>query len=137
MNMIYENWRISASNDPFVRAFSWLLCFVSLHGRCRYSELNWSLFSHIWTEYEERVRISPYSIELLENTDQKNSKYGHCSCSVCFNLCFCSLLNTCIYCNNIESLKRKNSKYCLVCEAVNPVFGNIFRQYFWWIWRGS
>ena len=30
----------------------------------------WSVFSHIRTEYEERLRISPYSVRLRENTDQ-------------------------------------------------------------------
>ena len=83
-------------------------------------------------EYGEIVRISPYSVEMRENTDQKNSEYGHFSRSVCFNLCFCSLLNTGLYCNNIESHTEKHSKYCLVCEAVliDRAFGNIFRQYF-------
>ena len=28
------------------------------------------------------LRISPYSVQMRENTDQNNSKYGHFSCSV-------------------------------------------------------
>ena len=31
----------------------------------------WSVFSCIWTEYEETLRISLYSVQLRENTDQK------------------------------------------------------------------
>ena len=31
----------------------------------------WSLFSHIWTEYGEIRSISPYSVRMRENTDQK------------------------------------------------------------------
>ena len=36
-----------------------------------------STFSHIWSEYGEILRISPYSVRMWENTDQKNSEYGH------------------------------------------------------------
>ena len=35
------------------------------------------IFSHIWTEYGEIQSISQYSARMRENTDQKNSKYGH------------------------------------------------------------
>ena len=31
----------------------------------------WSVFSRIWTEYGEILRISPYSARMWENTDQK------------------------------------------------------------------
>ena len=40
--------------------------------KCPYPEFFWSLFSLIRTEYVER-----YSIQMRENTDQKNSEYGH------------------------------------------------------------
>ena len=30
--------------------------------------------------------ISPYSVRMRENTDQKNSEYGHFSCSVCLKI---------------------------------------------------
>ena len=33
------------------------------------------LFSLIWTEYREILRISPYLIQMRENADQKNSEY--------------------------------------------------------------
>ena len=42
-----------------------------------YSELFWSAFSRIQTEYGEIFRISPYSVRMRENADQNNSKYGH------------------------------------------------------------
>ena len=38
-----------------------------------YSELFWSAFFHIRTEYGEILRISPYSVQIREN----NSEYGH------------------------------------------------------------
>ena len=36
-------------------------------------------FSLIRTEYGEILRICPYSVQLQENTDQKNYEYGHFS----------------------------------------------------------
>ena len=39
----------------------------------------WSVFSRIRTEYGEILRISPYSVRMKENTDQKNLEYGHFS----------------------------------------------------------
>ena len=37
----------------------------------------WSVFFRIWTEYFVILRISPYSVRMRENADQKNSEYGH------------------------------------------------------------
>ena len=45
--------------------------------KCPYSEFVWSVFSRIRTEYGEILRISPYSVRMRENTDRKNSEYGH------------------------------------------------------------
>ena len=42
----------------------------SLRKKCLYSELFWSVFSRIRTEYGEILRMR-------ENTDQNNSEYGH------------------------------------------------------------
>ena len=47
--------------------------------KCAYSEFFWSVFSRIWTEYGEILRISPYSVCVWENTYQKNFEYGHFS----------------------------------------------------------
>ena len=33
--------------------------------------------SPIWTEYGEKLRMSPYSVQMRENKDQNNFKYGH------------------------------------------------------------
>ena len=52
--------------------------------KCPYLELFWSLFSRIRIEYGEILRISPYSVQMRENTDQKNSEYGHFWYSVYF-----------------------------------------------------
>ena len=57
-----------------------------------YSELFWSLFSCIRTEYGEVFRISPYSIRMQANTDQNNSWYGHFSRSEVFDRVLNALL---------------------------------------------
>ena len=61
---------------------------ITLREKCPYSEFSWSVFSNIQTEYGKKLRIlriSPYSVRLRENTDQKNSEYGHFSWSVTFS----------------------------------------------------
>ena len=47
------------------------------HKKCPHSELFWSAFSCIRTEYREMQNFSPYSVQMRETTDQNNSKYGH------------------------------------------------------------
>ena len=54
----------------------------TLHKSDPYSELFWSLFSHIRTEYGDIRSIFPYSVRMRENTDQNISEYGHFSRSV-------------------------------------------------------
>ena len=49
----------------------------SLHEKCPYSELFWSAFSRIRTEYGEIRSISLYSVRMRENADQNSSEYGH------------------------------------------------------------
>ena len=55
---------------------------MPLHEKCPYSELFWSTFARIRIEYGEILPISPYSVQMRENADQNNSKYGHFSRSV-------------------------------------------------------
>ena len=50
---------------------------LKLSKRCSYSELFWSAFSRIRTEYAEIRSIFPYSVQMRENADQNNSEYGH------------------------------------------------------------
>ena len=58
-----------------------------LREKCLFSELFWSAFSRIRTEYGEIFCISPYSVRMRENADQNNSEYGHFSRSGRFCLC--------------------------------------------------
>ena len=45
--------------------------------KCSYSEFCWSVFSHIRNEYWDLLCKSLHSPQTRENTDQKNSEYGH------------------------------------------------------------
>ena len=49
----------------------------ALREKCLYSELFWSAFSSIRTEYRDIRNISPYSAQMRENADQNNSEYQH------------------------------------------------------------
>ena len=60
-------------------------CFT-LRKKCLYSEFFWSVFPRIWTEFRQVFRISSYSVRMREITDQKNSEYGHFSCSAGVNI---------------------------------------------------
>ena len=55
---------------------------LTLREKCPYSEPFWSVFSRIRTEYGKIRSISPYSVQIRENMNQNNSKYGHFSPSV-------------------------------------------------------
>ena len=50
-----------------------------LREKCPYSDFFESVFSHIRKKHGELWSISPYSVQMRENTDQKNSEYGHFS----------------------------------------------------------
>ena len=54
-----------------------MLAIRSLREKCPYSELFWSAFSRIWTEYGEILCISLCLVRILENANQNNSEYGH------------------------------------------------------------
>ena len=43
----------------------------SLYEMCRNTEFFWFVFSRIWTEYKKIRSISPYSVRMWENTNQK------------------------------------------------------------------
>ena len=49
----------------------------TLREKCLYPECFWPISFLIRTEYEKIRNISPYSVWIQENTDQKNSEYGH------------------------------------------------------------
>ena len=60
----------------------WSLCKTAiLYEKCPYLEFFWSVFSRIWTEYGEIESTSQLLVQMWENTDQKNSEYGHFSSS--------------------------------------------------------
>ena len=56
---------------------------LSLRKNCPNTEFFWSVFSCIWTEYRDLRSKFPYSVQIRENADQKNSAFGHFSRSLC------------------------------------------------------
>ena len=45
--------------------------------KCPYSELCWSVFSHISTGYGDLLYKSPYSVQMSKKADQKISEDRH------------------------------------------------------------
>ena len=54
-----------------------MLTAFHIQSSLRKKKFIWPVFSRIWPEYGEILRISAYSVQMRENTDQKNSEYGH------------------------------------------------------------
>ena len=65
------------ANVKFISKF-----WQPLRKKCPHSELLWSVFSRIRTEYGEIICIYPYSVRMRENKDRNNYEYGHFSRSV-------------------------------------------------------
>ena len=59
---------------------------LSLLEKCPYLEIFWSVFSRIQTGNGDIRSISPYSVRMRENVDQKNSEYEHFSRSLRFKM---------------------------------------------------
>ena len=78
-NWVKEIWSFFHKSilQSHVDEFPFQKLQFALREKCPYSELFWSVFSRIWTEYGEIIRISPYSIQVQENTDLINSECGH------------------------------------------------------------
>ena len=71
-----------------IRIFFYTMCVdesYPLREKSSYSEFFWFIFSSIRTEYGEIPSFSPYSTQIQENVDHKNSEYEHNSHS---DLCF-------------------------------------------------
>ena len=50
---------------------------IALREKCPYSELFWSSFSRVWTEYEEILGISLYSVRMWKNAEQNATQRWH------------------------------------------------------------
>ena len=64
-------WNIEILKEFFLGC---LFRGIPLREKCPYSELFWSVFFYIRTEYGEIRSISPYSVQMWENLDQNNSE---------------------------------------------------------------
>ena len=72
---------MSSNYDAFVSLF---VC-IELREKCPHLEFFRLVFSRIRTEYREIHSTSPNLVQMRENTDQKNSSYGHLSRTVTYN----------------------------------------------------
>ena len=70
-------YNIHFTNVQLASRIHLILQRCTLHEKYPYLELFWSVFLRIWTEYEEIRSISPYSVQMWENTDYKKSEHGH------------------------------------------------------------
>ena len=81
-NILFKNFQIQFLfyNDKNLHNCEncWFLSY-SLRKKSSFSELLWSVFSLIPTEYGEIRSISTFSVRMRENADQDNSEYGHFS----------------------------------------------------------
>ena len=77
-------WKVEESESliaqvGYVKAICSMLASSTQCEKCPYSEFFCSLFPPIFTEYGEIIHISPYSVQMRENTEQKTSDYEHFS----------------------------------------------------------
>ena len=80
----FDQYRISynncwASNNHYTVLQSDKLSVTLTVQKVSASGVFWSVFFCILTEYGQILRMSPYSVQMRENMDQKNSEYGHFS----------------------------------------------------------
>ena len=80
----------------------WPISWLLQHKKCPFSELFWSVFSRIRTEYGKILPISPYSVRMWKNTDQNNSEYGHSEIQR-----NCNLLSNSLWCHKYYLFKMR------------------------------
>ena len=71
-------------NDDLLRIIMLNMRMIALCEKCPNTEFFWSVFSHIQTEYGEILHISPYSVRMQKNKDQKELRiwtlFTQCRC---------------------------------------------------------
>ena len=78
---------------------------------CPYLEFFCTVFSSIWTEYEDLLRKSLYSVQRRVNTEQKNSEYRHFSRNVLY---YTSLNPRYVLLSSISNVQRLNQVYACI-----------------------
>ena len=71
-------WHFTEKNKTYTRRRLPLIIWSqpkSMHEKCRYLELFWSVFFRIGTGYWEKRSTSPYSVWMRENADQSSYEY--------------------------------------------------------------
>ena len=70
-------WKNSTAKSNHHLLFIYLASTFTLRKKCPYLEFFQSVFSRIRTKYRDLRSKFLYSVRMRENTDQKNSEYGH------------------------------------------------------------
>ena len=71
------DWIVISAGQESKYVFSKISAYAHCVKKSPYSELFWSVFSRIWTECGEKLRISPYSFRMRENTGVLEVKDKH------------------------------------------------------------
>ena len=72
--LLYCTPRLAIASAYFFKVISFYICYT-LREKGPYSEFFWSAFFRIRAEYGKIPSISPYSVGMRENMEQKNSEY--------------------------------------------------------------
>ena len=138
--MIYENRRRSVSQMTILHAHFCGYC-VSCHymegiGIRSFSSPYFPAFGLNTETQFASLRIQSNCGKIrIRKTSNRDTFHA-----VCVSTCASVHYSIPIYTlTTLKVIQRKNSKYCLICEAllIDRVFGNIFQQYFGQIRRGS
>ena len=86
----------------------------TLREKCPFLELFWSLFSRIRFEYKVILRISSYSVQMRENTDQENSEYEHFLRSDTYRRTNTSIVKKCDISRKICNFTIKKKSYLII-----------------------
>ena len=69
----------SINSTPYHSNKNNLKATLKLREKYSNTQFFWSVFSSIRTKYGDLRRTCPYLVQILENTDHKNSVFGHFS----------------------------------------------------------
>ena len=113
-------WEVASKKSHF---FQFLKCSLQrYYMHCVKSvqirSIFWSMFSRIRTEYGEILRISPYSVRMRKDTDQKKIRIWILFTQWCLQPVIISRLSSTFYVSTIKSCLKEiwTKKYILVCH---------------------
>ena len=105
----------------------------------------WSVYSRIRTEYRDLLCVyllckSPYSVQIQQNTDQKNSEFADFSyCDISEQICLWFFFFFTIHCvvYKTSNAKSKNLRTLLNYSSLSPENVRTFMRLCWLNWHTS